>query len=71
MNLKNKQTKCLFLYGFGKAWRTKGLFSVQYKFLKNEGEPHVKIEGKDTEDWMCIDFGGENVEGILLNFLLN
>lgn len=32
-------------------------FSLQYKFLKKEGEPHVKIEGKDTEDWMCIDFG--------------
>ncbi|XP_028381633.1 mitochondrial assembly of ribosomal large subunit protein 1 [Phyllostomus discolor] len=28
-----------------------------YKFLKCKSEPHVKIEGKDTEDWMCVDFG--------------
>lgn len=30
---------------------------LQYKFLKKDGDPNVKIEGKDTEDWMCIDFG--------------
>ena len=29
----------------------------QYKFLKCKSEPHVKIEGKDTDDWMCVDFG--------------
>ncbi|XP_069585952.1 mitochondrial assembly of ribosomal large subunit protein 1 [Ranitomeya imitator] len=28
-----------------------------YKFLKGENEPHVCLEGKDTDDWMCIDFG--------------
>ncbi len=35
---------------------TKNIF-LQYKFLKKEKEPNVKIEGKDAEDWMCIDFG--------------
>lgn len=30
---------------------------LQYKFLKKDGAPNVKIEGKDAEDWMCIDFG--------------
>lgn len=29
----------------------------QYKFLKCKSEPHVKIEGKDTDDWLCVDFG--------------
>ncbi|KAK1334839.1 hypothetical protein QTO34_004409 [Cnephaeus nilssonii] len=28
-----------------------------YKFLKSKNEPHVKIEGKDTDDWLCVDFG--------------
>ncbi|XP_047454926.1 mitochondrial assembly of ribosomal large subunit protein 1 [Mugil cephalus] len=28
-----------------------------YKFLKNDSDPEVKIEGRDAEDWMCIDFG--------------
>ncbi|KAL0985457.1 hypothetical protein UPYG_G00157140 [Umbra pygmaea] len=28
-----------------------------YKFMKKECDPHAKIEGKDAEDWMCIDFG--------------
>ncbi|XP_016072472.1 PREDICTED: mitochondrial assembly of ribosomal large subunit protein 1, partial [Miniopterus natalensis] len=28
-----------------------------YKFLKSKSEPHVKIEGKDTDDWLCVDFG--------------
>nr|XP_010343973.2 mitochondrial assembly of ribosomal large subunit protein 1 [Saimiri boliviensis boliviensis] len=28
-----------------------------YKHLKCESEPHVKIEGKDTDDWLCVDFG--------------
>ncbi|XP_054420510.1 mitochondrial assembly of ribosomal large subunit protein 1 isoform X1 [Pteronotus mesoamericanus] len=28
-----------------------------YKFLKCKSEPHVKIEGKETDDWMCVDFG--------------
>lgn len=30
---------------------------LQYKFLKKDEDPNVKIEGKDAEDWMCIDFG--------------
>ncbi|KAM5271796.1 mitochondrial assembly of ribosomal large subunit protein 1 [Ctenodactylus gundi] len=29
-----------------------------YKYLKCRSEPHVKIEGKDTDDWLCVDFGG-------------
>ncbi|XP_034553635.1 mitochondrial assembly of ribosomal large subunit protein 1 [Notolabrus celidotus] len=34
------------------------LYAIKvYKFLKKEGEPNVKIEGKNAEDWMCIDFG--------------
>uniref|UniRef100_G1KP02 Mitochondrial assembly of ribosomal large subunit protein 1 n=1 Tax=Anolis carolinensis TaxID=28377 RepID=G1KP02_ANOCA len=28
-----------------------------YKHLKTDCEPHVVIEGKDTDDWLCIDFG--------------
>uniref|UniRef100_A0A5F7ZR46 Mitochondrial assembly of ribosomal large subunit protein 1 n=1 Tax=Macaca mulatta TaxID=9544 RepID=A0A5F7ZR46_MACMU len=28
-----------------------------YKHLKCKHDPHVKIEGKDTDDWMCVDFG--------------
>ncbi|CAK6434755.1 unnamed protein product [Pipistrellus nathusii] len=28
-----------------------------YKFLKSKNEPHVRIEGKDTDDWLCVDFG--------------
>ncbi|XP_027975060.1 mitochondrial assembly of ribosomal large subunit protein 1 [Eumetopias jubatus] len=28
-----------------------------YKYLKCTSEPHVKIEGKDTDDWLCVDFG--------------
>nr|XP_055185504.1 mitochondrial assembly of ribosomal large subunit protein 1-like isoform X2 [Nyctereutes procyonoides] len=28
-----------------------------YKYLQSKSEPHVKIEGKDTDDWLCMDFG--------------
>ncbi|KAL2083834.1 hypothetical protein ACEWY4_019352 [Coilia grayii] len=28
-----------------------------YKFLKSSADAHVRIEGKDAEDWVCIDFG--------------
>ncbi|ELR52430.1 hypothetical protein M91_02510 [Bos mutus] len=28
-----------------------------YKHLKYKSELHVKIEGKDTDDWLCVDFG--------------
>ncbi|XP_053700057.1 mitochondrial assembly of ribosomal large subunit protein 1 [Synchiropus splendidus] len=28
-----------------------------YKYLKKDAQPHVKVEGQDADDWMCIDFG--------------
>ncbi|XP_034374690.1 mitochondrial assembly of ribosomal large subunit protein 1 [Arvicanthis niloticus] len=28
-----------------------------YKHLKCKSDPYVKIEGKDTDDWLCVDFG--------------
>lgn len=28
-----------------------------YKHLKCRLDPYVKIEGKDTDDWLCVDFG--------------
>nr|XP_044991582.1 mitochondrial assembly of ribosomal large subunit protein 1 [Jaculus jaculus] len=28
-----------------------------YKFLKCKNDPPVKIEGKNTDDWLCADFG--------------
>ncbi|XP_008283934.1 mitochondrial assembly of ribosomal large subunit protein 1 [Stegastes partitus] len=38
--------------------RAMALYAVKvYKFLKKKGDPHVKTEGKDAEDWMCVDFG--------------
>ncbi|XP_041648998.1 mitochondrial assembly of ribosomal large subunit protein 1 [Cheilinus undulatus] len=38
--------------------RAMALYAIKvYKFLKKDGNPNVKIEGKDAEDWMCIDFG--------------
>ncbi|KAG8573157.1 hypothetical protein GDO81_012312 [Engystomops pustulosus] len=36
-----------------------------YKFLKKENEPQVCLEGRDTDDWMCIDFGN-----IVVHFML-
>ncbi|XP_072316552.1 mitochondrial assembly of ribosomal large subunit protein 1 [Eucyclogobius newberryi] len=34
------------------------LYAIKvYKYLKKSHETNVIIEGKDTEDWMCIDFG--------------
>ncbi|XP_069814887.1 mitochondrial assembly of ribosomal large subunit protein 1 [Dendropsophus ebraccatus] len=36
-----------------------------YKFLKGKSDPHVCLEGKDTDDWMCIDFGN-----IVVHFML-
>ncbi|KAJ8290664.1 hypothetical protein GJAV_G00016070 [Gymnothorax javanicus] len=36
-----------------------------YKYLKQDTDPHVRIEGKDSEDWMCIDFGN-----IVVHFML-
>ncbi|XP_006832346.1 PREDICTED: mitochondrial assembly of ribosomal large subunit protein 1 [Chrysochloris asiatica] len=28
-----------------------------YKFLKCQSDPYVKIEGKDSDDWLCMDIG--------------
>ncbi|XP_018425596.1 PREDICTED: mitochondrial assembly of ribosomal large subunit protein 1 [Nanorana parkeri] len=36
-----------------------------YKYLKKDVESHVCIEGQDTDDWMCIDFGN-----IVVHFML-
>ncbi|XP_013910438.1 PREDICTED: mitochondrial assembly of ribosomal large subunit protein 1 [Thamnophis sirtalis] len=36
-----------------------------YKHLKNDSDPHVVIEGKETDDWLCIDFGN-----IVVHFML-
>ncbi|XP_063735616.1 mitochondrial assembly of ribosomal large subunit protein 1 [Eleginops maclovinus] len=46
--------------------RAMALYAIKvYKFLKKEGAPNVKIEGKDAEDWMCIDFGNMVVHFML------
>uniref|UniRef100_A0A8C3H098 Mitochondrial assembly of ribosomal large subunit protein 1 n=3 Tax=Corvus TaxID=30420 RepID=A0A8C3H098_CORMO len=36
-----------------------------YKHLKEDGGPHAQIEGKETDDWLCIDFGD-----IVVHFML-
>ncbi|KAM8810885.1 mitochondrial assembly of ribosomal large subunit protein 1 [Eudromia elegans] len=36
-----------------------------YKHQKEESGPHAVIEGKDTDDWLCIDFGN-----IVVHFML-
>ncbi|KAM7383586.1 hypothetical protein PAMP_003225 [Pampus punctatissimus] len=46
--------------------RAMALYAIKvYKFLKTNHDPHVKIEGKDAEDWMCIDFGN-----VVVHFML-
>ncbi|XP_071388930.1 mitochondrial assembly of ribosomal large subunit protein 1 [Centroberyx affinis] len=46
--------------------RAMALYAIKvYKFMKKDGDPHVKIEGKDSEDWMCIDFGSMVVHFML------
>ncbi|KAM9352838.1 mitochondrial assembly of ribosomal large subunit protein 1 [Symphorus nematophorus] len=46
--------------------RAMALYAIKvYKFLKKEGQQNVKIEGKDSEDWMCIDFGNMVVHFML------
>ncbi|XP_070768661.1 mitochondrial assembly of ribosomal large subunit protein 1 [Enoplosus armatus] len=46
--------------------RAMALYAIKvYKFLKKDGEPNIKIEGKDAEDWMCIDFGNMVVHFML------
>ncbi|XP_074756516.1 mitochondrial assembly of ribosomal large subunit protein 1 [Athene noctua] len=36
-----------------------------YKHHKEESDPHTQIEGKETDDWLCIDFGS-----IVIHFML-
>lgn len=36
-----------------------------YKFLRKDRDPHARIEGKDAEDWMCVDFGNMVVHFML------
>ncbi|KAM6282589.1 mitochondrial assembly of ribosomal large subunit protein 1 [Porphyrio hochstetteri] len=36
-----------------------------YKHHKEESDPHTHIEGKETDDWLCIDFGS-----IVIHFML-
>ncbi|XP_077455764.1 mitochondrial assembly of ribosomal large subunit protein 1 [Stigmatopora argus] len=46
--------------------RAMALYAVKvYKFLRKEHDAHVRIEGKNSEDWMCIDFGK-----IIVHFML-
>ncbi|XP_066539271.1 mitochondrial assembly of ribosomal large subunit protein 1 [Hoplias malabaricus] len=42
------------------------LYAIKvYKFMKRDCDPHVHLEGKDAEDWMCIDFGSMVVHFML------
>lgn len=46
--------------------RAMALYAIKvYKFLKKDQDSHVKIEGKDTDDWLCIDFGSMVVHFML------
>ncbi|KAG7474145.1 hypothetical protein JOB18_002650 [Solea senegalensis] len=46
--------------------RAMALYAIKvYKFLKKDGDPNVRIEGKEADDWMCIDFGK-----IVVHFML-
>ncbi|XP_053914893.1 mitochondrial assembly of ribosomal large subunit protein 1 [Cuculus canorus] len=36
-----------------------------YKHHKEESDPHTVIEGKETDDWLCIDFGSMVVHFML------
>ncbi|XP_063159831.1 mitochondrial assembly of ribosomal large subunit protein 1 [Candoia aspera] len=36
-----------------------------YKHMKKDTDPHVVIEGKESDDWLCIDFGN-----IVVHFML-
>ncbi|CAB1333881.1 unnamed protein product [Coregonus sp. 'balchen'] len=40
-------------------------YFIVYKYMKKDGDPHAKIEGKDADDWMCIDFGSMVVHFML------
>ncbi|XP_051999794.1 mitochondrial assembly of ribosomal large subunit protein 1 [Xyrauchen texanus] len=37
-----------------------------FKFLRKDGDPHVRLEGRDCDDWKCIDFGS-----IVVHFMLS
>uniref|UniRef100_A0A3P8UY06 Mitochondrial assembly of ribosomal large subunit protein 1 n=1 Tax=Cynoglossus semilaevis TaxID=244447 RepID=A0A3P8UY06_CYNSE len=38
--------------------RAMALYAIKvYKFMKKKEDPNVKLEGKDSEDWICVDFG--------------
>ncbi|KAM8869904.1 mitochondrial assembly of ribosomal large subunit protein 1 [Spinachia spinachia] len=46
--------------------RAMALYALKvFKFLRKRGAPSVKIEGKEAEDWMCIDFGNMVVHFML------
>lgn len=32
-------------------------FIFQFKFLRRDDDTHVRLEGRDCDDWKCIDFG--------------
>ncbi|RXN05071.1 mitochondrial assembly of ribosomal large subunit 1 [Labeo rohita] len=32
-------------------------FVLKFKFLRKDEDPHVRLEGRDCDDWKCIDFG--------------
>jgi len=37
--------------------RLKHSLCSQFKFLRKNEERHVRLEGRDCDDWKCIDFG--------------
>ncbi|XP_030648552.1 mitochondrial assembly of ribosomal large subunit protein 1 [Chanos chanos] len=38
--------------------RAMALYAIKvYKFMRSDDAPHARVEGKDADDWMCIDFG--------------
>uniref|UniRef100_A0A1A7X4D3 Mitochondrial assembly of ribosomal large subunit protein 1 n=1 Tax=Iconisemion striatum TaxID=60296 RepID=A0A1A7X4D3_9TELE len=46
--------------------RAMALYAVKvYKFLKKNKDPNVKVEGKEADDWICIDFGNMVVHFML------
>ncbi|XP_074051568.1 mitochondrial assembly of ribosomal large subunit protein 1 [Macrotis lagotis] len=36
-----------------------------HKFLKSKSDAYVRIEGKDADDWLCVDFGS-----MVIHFML-
>ncbi|XP_074072672.1 LOW QUALITY PROTEIN: mitochondrial assembly of ribosomal large subunit protein 1-like [Macrotis lagotis] len=37
-----------------------------HKFLKSKSDAYVRIEGKDADDWLCVDFGSMVIHFMLL-----